>query len=368
MKMRWTLGTLILCALLVINVANLLAEENWTRKADMPIVRSDFATCIVNGKIYAIGGRINRFGDASIAMVEMYDPKTDIWERKADMPTARSDVSTSVVDGKIYAIGGTEEKKIQVHGGHGWQIKELPTVEMYDPATDTWIQKTDMPTARSTRTCVVNGKIYAIGGMAPNNLRQNKPWRLDTVEVYDPATDTWAKVKKMNHARSGPAISVVDGKIYVMGGTGWPQIPFHPGPFLSSIEAYNPKTNQWREIGEMPAAKSSHTASVVNGKIYVMGGFFRGAGRDFRYFSTIDIYHPETGRWTQKSKMPVGKSGHTAEVVKGKIYVFGGRVEGAAETLLTVEVYDTGEFPQSIDPTDKLVKTWGNIKKIGIAR
>ena len=365
MKMRWTLGTLILCALLVINVANLLAEENWTRKADMLTVRSDFATCIVNGKIYAIGGRINRFGDASIAMVEMYDPKTDTWERKADMPTARSDVSTSVVDGKIYAIGGTEEKKIQVHGGHGWQIKELPTVEMYDPTTDTWIQKTDMPTARSTRTCVVNGKIYAIGGMAPNNLRQNKPWRLDTVEVYDPATDTWAKMKKMNHARSGPAISVVDGKIYVMGGTGWPQIPFHPGPFLSSIEAYNPKTNQWREIGEMPAAKSSHTASVVNGKIYVMGGFFRGAGRDFRYFSTIDIYHPETGRWTQKSKMPVGKSGHTAEVVKGKIYVFGGRIEGEMKTSVTVEVYDPGEaFLRASIQRVNLLKRGETLKKL----
>ena len=29
----------------------------------------------------------------------------------------------------------------------------------------------------------------------------------------------------------------------------------------------------------------------------------------------------------------------------------------------TVEVYNTGEFPQGIDPTGKLVKTWGSIKK-----
>ena len=100
-------------------------------------------------------------------------------------------------------------------------------VEMYDPETDTWTQKADMPTPRSTATWVVNGKIYAIGGTA-----NKKPWRLDIGQVYDPSTDTWAKARSMNHARSGPAISVMNGKIYVMGGNGWSQIPNHPGHYL----------------------------------------------------------------------------------------------------------------------------------------
>ena len=39
-------------------------------------------------------------------------------------------------------------------------------------------------------------------------------------------------------------------------------------------------------------------------------------------FKTIEIYHPETGRWTQKLDMPTSKSGHTAEVIKAKIYIF----------------------------------------------
>lgn len=361
MKSRLTLGILILCALFI-NVANLAAEGDWTRKADMPTQRSGFATSVVNGKIFAIGGEIDAFGDISLATVEMYDPKTDTWHRMADMPTARSGVSTSVVDGKIYAIGGAEIKKRKIGPGHGYDVKELPTVEMYDPVTDMWTQKANMPTARSTHTCAVDGKIYAIGGAAFNNIRKKKPWRLDLVEVYDPATDTWAKAKSMNHARDSFAVSVVDGKIYAMGGTGWPQIPFHPGPFLSVVEVFNPKMNQWREIGDMPDAKSSHTASVINGKIYVIGGFFRGQGRDMKDFKTIEIYHPETGRWTQKPNMPVGKSGHTAEVIKGKIYIFSGVGHDDA-AFATVEVYNTGEFPQSVDPTGKLVKTWGSIKK-----
>ena len=129
------------------------------------------------------------------------------------------------------------------------------------------------------------------------------------------------------------------------------------------MEVYNPKTNQWREIGEMPAAKSSHTASVINGKIYVIGGFFRGNGLDIKDFKTIEIYRPETDRWTQKPDMPVGKSGHAAEVINGKIYIFTGADTDDAP-FATVEVYDTREFPQSVDPIGKLLKIWGTLKNI----
>jgi N-acetylneuraminic acid mutarotase len=368
MKTRLMLGILTLCALLTINVVNLVsAEENWTRKADMPTQRSGFTTCIVNGKIFAIGGYVDGLGELSLSTVEVYDTKTDTWERKADMPTARTDAATSVVNGKIYAIGGTVLNRFefdvlvngQIRRIPKWKAADIPTVEMYDPDTDTWTQKADMPTPRNTSTCVVDGKIYAIGGTST----KIKSFRLDTVEVYDPTTDTWAKAKNMNRARAGAAVSVVDGEIYVMGGTGLPLIINHPGPFLSSMEAYNPQKNRWREIGDMPTAKSSHTASVINGKIYVMGGSFRNQGQDTKNFKTIEIHHPRTGRWTQKPDMPVAKAGHKAEVINGNIYIIDGPAHNNTP-FATVEVYDTGEFHQSVNPIDKRLETWGMIKKV----
>ncbi len=44
MKGRWTLGILIVCALLVVNVDLLVADGNWTQKADMPTVQDMGAT------------------------------------------------------------------------------------------------------------------------------------------------------------------------------------------------------------------------------------------------------------------------------------------------------------------------------------
>ena len=337
------------------------STAQWTQKADMPTVRSSFSTCVVDGKIFVIGGSLrlewDEYGDLSLSTVEMYDPETDTWEGKANMPTVRSGVSVSVVDGKIYAIGGSKTKKYQVPRGFGHESEELPTVEMYDPATDTWTQKVDMPTPRKTKTCVVDGKIYAIGGW----LTTNEQSQLETVEVYDPATDTWAKAQSMNHARCSTAISVVNGEIYAIGGIGWPPNRDQSGrylsdPYLSNVEVFNPKTNQWRERTEMSVPKAAHSTSVIDGKIYVMGGYFV-KDRKLKTLSAIEVYDPATDRWTQEPDMLIGKFGHATEIIDGQIYIFGGNSAGVQGPLTSVEVYDPREVAQRVNPIGKFVKT-----------
>lgn len=130
----------------------------------------------MNGKIYAIGGSPRR--DAEVSTLEVYDPATDTWTRKADMSRARNWHSSSVVIGKIYAIGG------KIYPSETM----VSTVEEYDPAMDTWTQKTDMPTARGMHSAsVVDGKIYVIGGITGNF----GPW-VSTVETHDqPVTTSW---------------------------------------------------------------------------------------------------------------------------------------------------------------------------------
>ena len=331
----------------------------WTRKADMPTARSCFSTGIVDGKIFAIGGRLqletDEFGEIAISTVEMYDPKTDTWQRKADMPTKRSGVAVSVVDGKIYAIGGEEIKKVPMYKGWIHEAKGLPTVEMYDPVTDTWTQKADMPTPRKTRTCVVDGKIYAIGGLAVGPMVK-KQGQLATVEVYDPTTDIWVTASRMNHARYWAALSVVNGEIYATGGTGPSASRSKSDPYLSSVEVFNPKTNQWRERTEMFTRKAGHSADLINGKIYVIGGSVW-EDREYKYHSTIEIYDPGTDRWTEARDMLVGKSGHTTEIIDGQIYIFGGDSKVAEGPLTSVEVYDTRAVLQRLNATENFVKT-----------
>jgi N-acetylneuraminic acid mutarotase len=146
---------IIILVLLCLPSVTSAQEGIWTVKADMPTRRDGIGTSVVNGKIYAIGGL---YVNTILSTVEEYDPATDTWAKKANMPTARYQVCTAAVNGKIYAFGGWDA--IQIPGG-----RIFSTVEEYDPATDTWTAKADMPAPRTQFTIgVVNGKIYVIGG------------------------------------------------------------------------------------------------------------------------------------------------------------------------------------------------------------
>ena len=150
----------------------------------MPTGRWDLYTCVVDGKIYVIGGAGPVY--QALRTVEVYDPATDTWTAKSEMPTARQGLSTSVVNGKIYAIWGGVSPSSEYSS-----VETFSTMEEYDPETDTWTTKSPMPTSRGFHsTNVVDGKIYVIGGSQAASPDRS---HVRTVEVYDPATDTWTQ-------------------------------------------------------------------------------------------------------------------------------------------------------------------------------
>ena len=304
-------ASFILMALLSVSSIGVARVDTWERKADMPTARWHFSTCVVDGKIYAIGGA--GAADINFSAVEAYDPATDTWEQKTDMPTARRALSVSVVDGKIYVIGGKFGRR-----SSGFLATSM--VEVYDPATDTWERKADLPISAGVYVSVGDGKIYVIGGIdAAGNL-----------EVYDSVTDTWEQKADMPTARSSHSTSVVDGKIYAIGG-------FEAaGPQVSTVEVYNPGTDTWEQKADMPTARNGLSTSVVDGKIYAIGGFHSG----FENVLTVEVYDPTTDTWTRRADMPTARSFFSVSALNGKIYAIGG-TDGSKMTS-TVEAYDTG--------------------------
>jgi N-acetylneuraminic acid mutarotase len=284
--------------------------EIWTKKADMPTARMALGTCVVDGKIYAIGGGLRPHDKSSV--IEVYDPDTDIWTRKAPMPTPRSGLGVSAVNGKIYAIGGAEQS--------------VGFMEEYDPMTDTWTRKTDMPTARGfLTTSVVNGKIYVIGG----SVRTDGPF-FSTVEEYDPTTDSWTQKTDMPEPRYLHTAGVVDGKIYVIAGSPRNQTA------SNAVFEYDSKTDAWTRKADAPAARTwqSPTAGVVDGRIYVMGGGFDPAPD-----ASVVEYDPATDSWTARADMPTPRGLMSITELNGKIYVIGGTVTLFNDVISTVEEY-----------------------------
>jgi N-acetylneuraminic acid mutarotase len=177
-------------------------------------------------------------------------------------------------------------------------------VQPASAAEDSWVTKESLPTARSgLGVAVVNGKIYAIGGDGGSNV----------TEEYNPVTNTWTTKTAMPTGRSRFGIAVYQNKIYVMGGA-------TANGFTAANEVYDPLTDTWETKTPLPkGSRAELTTSVVNGKIYAVGGYFFGL---YRVSSNVlEVYDPETDTWTTKTPMPTAVYSCSSAVVDNKMYV-----------------------------------------------
>ncbi|MBU4190054.1 MAG: hypothetical protein KJ886_03545 [Candidatus Thermoplasmatota archaeon] len=256
-----------------------ISTDSWSMKRAMPTARRKLAVAVVDNKIYAIGGHYYDGDYHYLSTVECYDPLNDTWTTKASMPTARTTLAVGVVNDKIYAIGGC-----YYSGPKDSRIAHyVSTVECYDTSNDMWTAKASMPTARADLAVgVVNGKIYAIGGNHYDEYGESEE-DYSLVECYDPSTDSWSKEASMSAARTNFGVCVVNNKIYAIGGVTGTSAAYS---VTSSVEIYDPYSDTWTTSESMSTPRAYLAVSAVGGKIYVVGGFKPGP----HVFSLVEVY------------------------------------------------------------------------------
>jgi uncharacterized membrane protein len=166
-----------------------------------------------------------------------------------------------------------------------------------------------MPTARAGLTVsVVNGKIYAIGGDDATNT-------LNDVEEYDPTTDIWSTKTVMSTARTNLTSQNVADKIYAIGGCVTGVTP------CGTVEEYDPLGDDWTAKTSMPTARYGLASGFVQGKVYVLGGF---APVSFIY-AVVESYDPLSDAWSGETSMLTARWGLVADTIDGKLYAIGGQ-------------------------------------------
>ena len=71
----------------------------------LPKARDHLAVVAADGRIHAIGGRIDSFTQ-NVDLHDIYHPATNTWEMGAPMPTARSAVAGALYQHMIVVTGG----------------------------------------------------------------------------------------------------------------------------------------------------------------------------------------------------------------------------------------------------------------------
>lgn len=327
--------------------------QTWTRGPALPAPRGAGGAAIVGRQLYFFSGTSRVAGStADPDQAETWALNLDggtTWTAKAPMPNPRNHVAAAAVDGKVYAIGGQYNE----NESSGLQSD----VHRYDPAANTWQKVASLPVARSHSVAVVQGgQLLVVGGTLPGNVAS------PDVTSYSPRDNVWSKLPSLPSGRKTPVAAVSNGTMYVTGGSHsvttwagrfsnrWEASSAMPvalgevaggtvgktlylvGESNNATLALDLSTGTWKSgLAVRPYPGHHHAAEVINGRLHLFGGLGSGAGKQ-------QIYDPATNKWTLGPDMPFAAGSSASALIGGKVYVAGGIV--GSTTTTRSAVYD----------------------------
>ena len=309
-----------------------VTSNSWITRANLPINRHSLALATVTNAagqsvVYAIGGAPDVYPVTPLRKVTAYNVATNTWtdRRPLPIPLAWSN-GAGVINGKIYVSGGFSEI------GDADPTRAL---YVYDPGTNTWTRKRDLPAiggppdywtvGKNGVTGVIKNQLYVVtlchsieAGYCEGDSTGPRLFR------YNPVTDRWVTLAPpfpgagVNTVAGG----VIGGKFYVMGGDFWNN---------GLLSVYDPATNQWSPKTPLGLARRSVATAVLGNKLYVMGGY-RVRNNLAEMLDITIVYDPVTDAWTRRASLPGPRWGLAASRVylngKPRIELVGGEAPG----------------------------------------
>lgn len=125
----------------------------WSSGPDMPTGRHHFDAAVLDGQLYAIGGRTA--GDYSLDAAERYDPDSGEWEQLAPLPLGAGGQTMEAAAGEVLVLGGGDDLEMWI----------TPATWAYDPQRDEWRRLADPAVPRHGHASAVLGdRVYVFGG------------------------------------------------------------------------------------------------------------------------------------------------------------------------------------------------------------
>ena len=178
-------------------------SKSWTAEVfpPMPTKRRD-ATAITSNNHLIVAGGANGPGFANINTVEVMHLhlKSPFWSTVASLLCPYNCVSSTVCCGdQIYKLGGWDDKGT-TKTVLTCSLKELLHTSSSSPASSVWYRVADAPAYLST--CIaVNGELLAFGGYKKRIYGAPFIHAVSSIHKYDPITDSWELIGNMPTAK-----------------------------------------------------------------------------------------------------------------------------------------------------------------------
>ncbi len=239
------------------------ASDQWSQGADLPHAVTHQAALLddATGTIWMAGGFIGDEPGVATDEVWKYDPAADQWRAAPSLPMPVGGGQLALLGRTLHYVGGVGSDRDTGLADH-W------TLDLTDPNA---VWKSGLAGLIQPRIhfgiAVLNGAIYVVGGEIHHDTN---PVEIASVERYDPAADSWARVADLPYTRSHivPSTFADDGKLYVVGG----QSVQINAPALNDVLVYDPAADQWQEGGYFPEGRFSPSARIIDGEYVIISG------------------------------------------------------------------------------------------------
>jgi N-acetylneuraminic acid mutarotase len=292
-------------------------EPAWQQMKPLVTPKLMIGSCAIDQDIYIFGGfsPLSALSDA-----EKYNTQTGETTVLQKMNAGLGFPSVDTMNNKIYVAGGFIDAYMTYN-----QLQE------YDPGTGCWILKQELPINIGHHVSgVIDGKLYVAGGLHKSSSGAVKA---SGSYVYDPATDVWDPIAPMNSTISQDDLNsgilqasscVLDGKLYVFGGFRF--LDEGIAQHTATSEMYDPEKDVWTDLDEMPLPVAHHASVVYNDKIYLFGGTTEsnyGYGT-LKPSNRVFEYDPSTDSWQEMEPMPFAMSLWEGHRIDNYLYLVGG--------------------------------------------
>lgn len=236
-----------------------LSTNSWSTFTPLPVPNTHVGTAEADGKVWIAGGFALIGFIQTVDLVWIYDPVANTFTDGPSLPAPRAGGALVRLGRKLHYISGLINRNDNT-GDHF-------VLDLDEPGgPQTWTMAAPMPDPRDHFSAIaVGGKIYAIGGQFGHDI---DPVDTNLMHVYDPVTDSWERKADLPYIRSHfePGTVVVDGKIIIAGGRTGTQ------NCVDDITQYDPATNTWTELFDMPYCALAPSAKVIGEELYVSHG------------------------------------------------------------------------------------------------
>jgi hypothetical protein len=236
-------------------------SEKLRPRASLQPGRSGFAIAAINSHLIVVGG--TDVGGQHADRTSDYDPVQDQWSTRSPMPVPRTRMAAAVVRGKAYVVGG------ETPGRLGSRVSNRN--DEYDPVRDHWTQRAALPTPRYALAAASSeGLLFAVGGLTRSVIPLARPELALANEEYDPTNDVWVARSPMSTFRYDFGLSVLDQRLYAIGGTTRHRTAKSVGT-VDVLDEYDRQTDTWRPRDGLPIPDHVYDLATLDNSLYSIG-------------------------------------------------------------------------------------------------